>query len=340
MKEMIFFELKKLVNLRKIMVLGSVLLLLCIGSFGIILAMGDWKGAAEMLTRYSGSVENNPQIEEDRKSNDARLAEYASWLVRCDEVRKTNLAEMGFEAETLVVGDTIFYGFMEEFIANYVPFILGFVIALLIAPVFALEYGNRTVGFLLSAKNGKRKLIFAKFISAMMVVLAVYSFVIGVFAIISLCVFGPGDGNASFIFTADYVYNYFSSPFNFTVWQYMLVMLFVSLLGCIGFGIFTLFVSAKCKSPLVASMISLMVVYVPLLAFKSLGQNEGIVPNILRLFHGAVMGVRTLFSDYFPVQVGTVTFTMPAISITLLCISSLIWGISAFCGFRRHQVQN
>lgn len=87
----------------------------------------------------------------------------------------------------------------------------------------------------------------------------------------------------------------------------MLVMLGLSFLGCMGVGCLTLFVSSKCRSALSASMVSLALVYVPILAFKMLGQNEGIVPNILRLFHGAVMGVRTLFSNYFPVHIGNVT---------------------------------
>lgn len=360
MKEMIFYELKKLINLRKLLVLGTVLLLLCVGSFAIIYAMGDWKGAAEMLTYYSGSVENNSRIEEAEKRYQELYEqyivanvemdevtwqeyidlEYPKWLVRCDEVRKQNLAEMGLEAETLVVGETTFYAFMEEFIANYLPFILGFVIALLIAPVFATEYGNKMDGLLLSTKHGKKNLIIGKFIATILVILLAYIFVVGIFGVISLCVCGIGDINASFIFTSDYVFHYLFSPFNFRVWQYMLVMFTCSLLGCLGFGCLTLFVSSRCRSALSASMISLMVVYVPILAFKSIGENEGVVPNILRLFHGAVMGVRTLFSNYFPVYIGNVTLTIPAISITLLFVSSILYGIFAFRGFQKHQVQN
>lgn len=360
MKEIIFFELKKLVNLRKILVLSIVLFLLCMGSFAIIYAMGDWKGAGEMLTYYSGSVEKHPRIEaaeiryqeirteyvdkniemDEATQEEFRELEYPLWLKRCDEVRKSNLADIGFEAESLIIGDTVFYAFMEEFIANYLPFILGFVIALLIAPVFSTEYANRTVGLLLSARHGKKRLILAKFIVAMVVILVVYSLVLGMFAVISLCICGPSDWNASFVFLADNVFVYLSSPYNFRVWQYMLVLLGCSFLGCVGFGCFTLFVSSKSKNVLWASMVSLAVVYVPILAFKSLGQNEGVAPNIFRLFHGAVMGVRTLFSDYFPVYIGNITLTIPTISISLLCISSVLYGIFAFRGFQKHQVQN
>lgn len=360
MKEIIFYELKKLVNFRKILVLSTVLFLLCMGSFAIIYAMGDWKGAGEMLSYYSGSLENNPRIEEaeiryqeiiatyidkniemdEATGEEFRELEYPQWLKRCDEVRKSNLAEIGFEAETLIIGDTVFYGFMEEFIANYLPFILGFVIALLIAPVFATEYANRTVGLLLSARHGKKQLILAKFIAATIVILVGYGLVLGMFAMISLCVCGPSDWNASFVFLADNVFVYLSSPYNFRVWQYMLVLLGCSFIGSIGFGCFTLFVSSRSKNVLWASMVSLAVVYVPILAFKSLGQNEGIAPNVLRLFHGAVMGVRTLFSDYLPVYIGNITLTISTISITLLCISSVLCGIFAFRAFQKHQVQN
>lgn len=164
MKEIIFFECKKLISLRKAVVLSIILALLCVGSFFIINAMGDWKGAAEMLTFYSGSVENNPRIEaaklrhqelyeryiqkgvemDEMTWEEYNSLEYPLWLENCDKVRKSKsiFREIGFEAETLVAGNTVGYAFMEEFIANYLPLILGFVIAFLIAPVFAAEYGS------------------------------------------------------------------------------------------------------------------------------------------------------------------------------------------------------
>lgn len=360
MKNIVYFELKKVLNVRKAIILGVVLVLLCIGSFAIISAMGNWRGAAEMLSFYQGSIENNPRIEAAKERyeelceqyiepgiemdeatwEEFNNLEYPLWLENCDEARKNNLQNDGFEADTLIIGDTIFYAFVEEFIANYLPLILGGLIAFLIAPVFASEYANHMDGLLLSAKHGKRKLIFGKLIASGLVIFGTYSFVLGIFILMSFCVHGIGDLNASFVFTADNVYIYLSSPFNFSVGEYLLVLFGCSLLGCMGVGCMTLFLSSKCRSALSASMISLACVYVPVLAFKMLGENKGLVPNILRLFHGAVMGVRTLFSDYFPVQIGSLTMTMPAISIFLFCISSVFFVMSAFQVFKKHQVQN
>ena len=360
MKELVGYELKKIANVRKIWILAIVLFLLCIGSFAIISAMGDWQGAKEMLEYYSGSVENNPRIEsakiryqeiceqyidqgiemDEVTEAEFYAMEYPLFLARCDSVRKENLAEMGFEAETLVVGDTIFYAFIEEFIANYLPFILGFVIAFLIAPVFASEYGNHMDGLLLSSKHGKRKLIFGKFIAATSTIILAYVYVVGIFSILAICFCGIGDLNASFIFTADNVFIYLSSPYNFLVWQYILILLGCSLFGCMCFGCLTLLASSRCQNAISASMLSLAFIYVPILAFKMIGQNEGLVPNILRMFHGAVIGVRTLFSDYFPVELGQVTLTMPVISIAFLAISSGVFIMAAFRGFQKHQVKN
>lgn len=360
MKELIKYELKKIVGTRKIWILIVVLSLLCVGSFAIISAMGNWQGAKEMLTLYSGSIENNPKIEaakaryqEIRKQyieagiemdadTEAEFneLEYPLWLARCDSVRKQNLEDMGFEAETLVVGDTIFYAFVEEFIANYLPFILGFVIAFLIAPVFAMEYGNHMDGLLLASKHGKRKLIFGKFVAAACVIIMAYVYVMGMFLILTICVTGIGDLNASFVFTADNVFIYLTSPYNFLVWQYLLVLLGCSLFGCLCFGCLTLLASSRCQNAISASMLSLALIYVPVLAFKMIGENEGVVPNILRLFHGSVIGVRTLFSGYFPVQIGQATLTMPVISIVFIGISSVLFGWAAFRSFQRHQVKN
>lgn len=360
MKEIVFFELKKLMDLRKTIILGVILVILCIGSFFIINFMGDAKSAGELLSFYSGPVDDNPRLDaattryeeiyhqyikngvamDEATQEEWYDLEYPMWLINCDEVRKSILKDIGFEAETLVIGDTVAYGFFEEFIANYLPFILGFVIALLIAPVFALEYGNKMDGLVLSTKHGKKNVIIGKFIAANLVILAVYSFLVGVFGTISVAVWGVSDGNASFVFAADNVYIYSSSPYNFRVLQYMMILIGCSLLGCLGFGCLTLFVSSRCKNALSASMVSLALVYVPLLTFKMLGENEGIVPNILRLFHGAVMGVRTLFSNYFPVVIGNVTLTIPTISIGIVCVSSVFFSIFAFRGFKKHQAEN
>ena len=360
MKNIVYFELKKILNVKKVIALSIVLVLLCIGSFAIILAMGNWKGAAEMLSFYQGSVEGHPGIEAAKERYEELCEqyiepgiemdeatweefndlEYPLWLDNCDEARKSNLQKDGFTADTLVIGDTIFYAFVEEFIANYLPFIMGFVIAFLLAPVFASEYANNMDSLLLSAKHGKKKLIFGKLIASGLVIFGAYGFVLGIFMVMSLCLHGIGDLNASFVFTADNVYIYLSSPFNFSVGEYLLILFGCSLLGCVGVGCMTLFLSSKCRNGLSASMISLACVYVPILAFKMLGRNEGIVPNILRLFHGAVMGVRTLFSDYFPVRIGGLTMTMPVISISLFCFSSVFFVVAAFQIFRKHQVQN
>lgn len=355
MKAIIYFELKKLISRRKAIVIGFILVILCVGSFVLIQAtIGDAEGAAEKLKQYEGSVGDNPKLIEaklkhqeiyetyvlNEKKMDATVeaewqsVEYPMWLLNCDEIRKERLTEIGFKAESLIVGDTIFYAFFEEFIATYCPFIIGFLIVFLISPVFALEYDKRMQGLVLSTKHGKKQIVIGKLIAVIIIVMLVCLFTTMMFGILDFCVWGFGNLEASFVFTGDNVFIYLFSPYNFRVWLYLLVQLAFLVFGSLGLGFFVFYVSSKCRNSLLTALICLTVLCAPVLLFDLIDQNEGLIPNTLRCSYGLIMGSRHLFSGYYPLCEDAVFLTMPMISVGLLCISSMLFVIFGFKNFR------
>lgn len=241
-----------------------------------------------------------------------------------------------------MAGDTFFYGFVETFIAYASPLFFGVVISLLVAPIFSSEPENRMDGLVLSAKRGKQGLIAAKFLAALVTVAAAYLIVTALYALLCLVYWGPGNLSASFVLTTEYISHYLESPFDFAAWQYLLVMLGVSLAGCLGVGAFCLFVSARCRSSLVSTLLCLAVVSVPFLVYlmHGAGLENDLLTRVLRFTYGVVIGCRSLFTGDYTLSVGPLRLPVPALSLSLLALSSLLFLFLAFRSFRKHQSQN
>lgn len=356
MGRLIRYELKKIISPAKFTVLLTAAALLCIGVFCLTCAQTNAEIAKEYQILYRGDVLTGPVSQAvarerflrekgdtvgltDEEYEEFESLEEAAHLNRCDEVRKMNLAEYGIQPKTLVVGDTISYGFTERFISTYLPLILCFMLAFLLGPVFASEYESRMDGLVLASQNGKRKVIYAKIISAVVVTVACFIIIMGIYSAITVAVWGLSDSNASFVFSSD-VFTYLSSPFDFTVLQYSALSSAVSLLGCLGFCAFALFVSAKCRHTAAAVIICLATGYVPFLTYLMIGDEHSALTNILRFAYSQIISVRTLFATNSSVAFGSVKIRTVYLSLTVLLVSTVSLTVWAYKTFRRHQSAN
>lgn len=354
---LIWFELRKALSVRKLIALSAAIVILCEAIFVYIQFQADYEFVKEIQSKYAGPVTNSDvaksvaRYEElleidktvglsQRQEEEFLALETPVWLNRCDEVRKERLAEYGITPRTIVIGDTISYGFMENFISRFFPLIICFIIAFLIGPVFAAEYENRTDGLLLSTRNGKRKVIISKFLASFIVTILAHIIIIAFFMIRTIAAYGISDCDVSFIFTAGDPFTYIASPFDYTVLQYILVMCGISLLGCIGYCIFTLLISSICRHSVVSSMICMAMAYVPFLTYLILGNERGLISDILRFTYSQIIGVRTLFSTYSTVSIGSFKIQSVYVSLFLICIMSAGAAVLTYRIFRRHQAEN
>lgn len=367
MGRMIFYELKKILTLKKTIAVAIAIIVVCIASFSAITGWGNWEIDRDYMVDYYGEVtapifdearekfdeihdkyfpNGNYDVDEETQmqfEREASIYESVLHYASADGIRKEKLAEYGFTAETLVLGLNMAYIYIEAFTVEYAPLILCFIISLFVAPVFSSEYSNGVDGLLLSSKKGKKQLIAAKFIAAMIVTVLSYVFVMGVFDIIAVAKWGFGDSNTSFIITVNDVFDFIYSPYNFNVLEYSLVSVGVSLAGCIGYGIFNLFVSSKSKNSLISSMICLAVAYIPYEAYLSVA-NDGVAANILRFSYNSIIGVHNLFIGYmwdnYSIPIGNFHLQINVICLLLLAIITPLFALFAFRAFRKHQVAN
>lgn len=357
MRHPIWFELKKTLSVRKLIVLSATIVVLCRAIFVFIQFQADYEYIKEVQNQYAGVVTDGAvaesvaryeellEIDKTVGLSHQQKEEFLSletpvWLNRCDEVRKERLAEYGITPSTIVIGDTISYGFMENFISRFFPLIICFIISFLIGPVFTTEYENKMDGLLLATKNGKRKVIISKLFASFIITILAHIVIIMVFMIQTIAAYGIGDLDASFVFTAGDPFTYITSPFDYTVLQYVIVMLAVSLLGCIGYCVFALFISSKCKHSAVSSMICMAIAFVPFLTYLTVGNEQAPITNILRFTYSQIISVRTLCSTYCTVSIGNFEFQSVYLSLLLLCVLSVGFTILTYRTFRSHQVEN
>lgn len=138
MRHLIWFELKKTLSVRKLIVLAATIVVLCRAIFVFIQFQADYEyikevqnqyagvvtdgAVAESVTRYEEWLEIDKTVGLSHQQKEEFLSlETPVWLNRCDEVRKEHLAEYGITPSTIVIGDTISYGFMENFISRFFP---------------------------------------------------------------------------------------------------------------------------------------------------------------------------------------------------------------------------
>lgn len=357
MRRLIWFELKKALSVRKLISLAAAIVILCGAIFIFLQFQADYEFIKEVQSKYAGVVtdgavaESVTRYEEllkidqtvgltQQQEEEFLSLETPVWLNRCDEVRKERLAEYGITPSTIVIGDTISYGFLENFISRFFPLIICFIISFLIGPVFTTEYENKMDGLLLSTKNGKRKVIISKLLASFIITLLSHIAIITVFMLQSIIAYGISDLDASFVFTAGDPFTYIASPFDYTVLQYVIIMLIVSLLGCIGYCIFTLFISSKCKHSVVSSMICMAIAFIPFLTYLTVGNEQAPITNILRFMYSQIISVRTLFSTYCTVSIGNFKIQSIYLSLFLVCVLSVGFAILTYKTFRKHQVAN
>ncbi len=355
MKGLIYYELKKLLSKKKILLTIATILAFCIVVFTWLTFTAFRAEQEEVLIFYSGAawtgelaeaqeeyeallnkMESGEELTEEESARFDAL-EDPVWLNNCDSVRKSILSELGIGVDTLIIGDTMTYGNIESFIADYFPILICFLIAFLLAPIFAQEYETGVDAILLATKNGKSKIIKAKVMAAGILTTLLFCVTLAIFFVMAFVRWGVDDVKASFVFCGLDPFNYLSSPFDFTCAQYLILMVIVSWVGCLGLAAFTLLLSAILRRSIHVVMGVLTVAYVPLFLCVMIGNEYSPIVNAMRLTYARIISVRTLFCKYSTL-IGNVQ-TM-YVSLIFVVATTVLFVILAGRCFRNHQVEN
>ncbi|MCL1964481.1 MAG: hypothetical protein FWF69_05405 [Firmicutes bacterium] len=384
MKMMLFYELKKMFNLKKIIICGTSMIALCaIIFFGRASSLNLFENLPDIkqkLNIFSGEITsenmkpilqryeeiiNDPnhytEVDGERiftPSAEIRTEmdkfEYIlflhnsinSWPQRMIDRLQENLTDPGItpaqellikqniemlsKKGNLIVGYNLFYDYYNSFLKNFAPFLLGFLMLFFLAPVFSNEYATKMDGLILSSKHGKKGVIIAKFFAAFIGINAFFILVFGTYILIAGIAVGFSGGQTSFTTTLHDAFQYVNSPYNFTMFQFLLFSLAVSWGACIGFGVFILFISSKIRNTMTVSAISLPVFILPLF-FYAVDNSRDEFTGIINFSYGRIMQVAPLIDRFNGfVLLGNVIMLKDV----LLILLSVTTGMLAFFTYR------
>ena len=241
-------------------------------------------------------------------------------------------------AGTLQDGYNAFYYYMILFFTDYAPLLLGFVIIVLLSPVFIRETASRTDSLILSSRCGKSGVILAKFLASLLAVTMAFACIIGFYACLVGFTYGFEGGRTSslFAFTDSFLFN--ASPFHFTMAQLLGILLAVSYAGCLGLASLILFLSSHLRSGTGGIVLSFTVYYLPLLLYFSTNSRESL-PLGVYFYSGLIQAV-SLFRRFD----GWVLFGRPVwsgyLALGILALLTLLALLFSYHRCRRQQAGN
>lgn len=210
--------------------------------------------------------------------------------------------------------------------------VLSILICLLViislSPVFAEEYSYHTDSVIYAARYGRTKLVIAKIIASLEVVLGIYAIFLVLNAALYLGVYGVQGWNVDIQSSLHYA----SSTYNLTFLQMFFFTVVLNAFGIAAMTIITLFISGKTNTPVVALIISCVVCFAPVLfdfteSVPALQQLQELCPIFMLHINGVFAAVKT----YLGIQQPTV---MLLFNLGIICVFYVLIRNTA----KRHQV--
>lgn len=255
----------------------------------------------------------------------------------------------GMKGETLAEKTESMYGFMADGYPAYYnydlgyeklrlmhttyPLTVGLLILVALSPMFAAEYSAKTDALLLTAKHGKKRLIFAKLKAGILFAAASW---IAIELINTLLVFGIYGTSGAEAYWQNWLIDW--APFPLNQLQITLVTIATSFLGAVFLAGVVMLISAFAKNQFTSLLIGGVILLLPTMTF-AFANSEAfrILYNFLPA--NVLMGIvewqwfdlAYLFGKAIPLQ-----YIVLGVSALVLFASMAI----SFIAFQRHQVEN
>ena len=213
------------------------------------------------------------------------------------------------------------------------PLTIGLMILISLSPIFASEYSGKTDALLLTAKHGKRKLIYAKLKTGILFAILAWMSIELINTLLIFKIYGTAGAEA-------YWQNWLSewAPFPWNQLQITLVTVVTSFLGAIFLSGVVMLISAFSKNQFISLLAGALVLLLP--TFRYAFANSEIFQMIYCFLPANVlMGIvewqwfdlANIFGRIVPLQVIILATSV------LVAVAGMFVSIFTF---RRHQVEN
>ena len=231
------------------------------------------------------------------------------------------------------VPEPLSYGYAGgwEDVLNCVGFLAFPLVAIcvVLTPVFAGEYQDRTDAVLLSSRYGRSKLVAAKIVASLLFAAAYYVLAALVIVGVALAFFGAEGATLPVqVMSLDI-------PYDLTMAEATFLTLGIGLLMALGFAGLVLLLSSKLRSQVAIFAVCVALVF--LTGLIPTGGN-GALLHVLYLFPINALNAQILFSTLVSYQAGPLVVDLAGVLAGLYALVLVACVPAAAIAFRRHQV--
>ncbi len=213
------------------------------------------------------------------------------------------------------------------------PFTIGLFVLIGLSPMFSAEYSRKTDAIILSSKNGKSKLIFAKLKAGLIFAVAVWALIEIINTLTIAGIYGVTGAEA-------YWQNFFMdyAPFRFNQLQITLVTIATSLLGIVFLACIILFVSVCCKNQFASLLIGGVILLCPCLDFAF--TDNAVVQKIFNFMPTRLLTGVNIWQGFDLTYLFKQAIPTQYVILTVAVLVSIVAAYLCVVIFKHRQVEN
>ena len=231
------------------------------------------------------------------------------------------------------VGEPLSYGYAGGW--GDVLACLGFLafamvaVCVVLTPVFAGEYQDRTDAVLLAARYGRSKLVAAKIVASLLFATAYYALATAVIVGVALAFFGAEGGDLPVQVLA------LGIPYDLTMAEAAWTAIGLGYLMMLGLAALTLLLSSKLRSQLAIFAVCAALVFLPGMIPSG---GSGAILHALYLFPINALNDQVLYNSLVSYPLGPLVIDLVGLLAILYAVVLAVCAPLAARAFRRHQV--
>ena len=300
-------------------------------SFNTYYLADEYKSAAEALKTISSEA----QTAADYKSNFSKLLK----SMELSKAAEKKYSDLRINFSEPIIGYCEAWRLFVEFTVVYAPLILGFILILLISPVFTKEYVSSVGNIIISTKNGKSRVIIAKVTASLICAGAVFIILTLINLLLLGLVFGFDGYNVSMFAGTNEIFT--QTPYGFTYLSYLFYYLAFGITGVVFFTLSLLTISCMFKSYVTSMSTAFLIYYIPaftdLLTYNYMQKND--LSDILYFTNYSMVQASSYVSRFRSFEFGDVSVPVIYFSVIFFIFISVINISFLFVLFKRSAVE-
>lgn len=287
-----------------------------------------------LMKKLEDAPDDEPFFFTEREHVEMGVYEGVAWAAGVDrnasekikELEKENgSAAAELEASMLKQLDTSYFTYNEgpgkviDFASVFSIFITGAMLLIGLSAIYTQEYSSGVENYLLSARKGRKELLWAKLGAA-----TVYTFlVVVIWEVFNLAWNTVQFGSEGWGAPIQHYFKYYFSPYDFTMLEYHLVQMAFHLLGSLSFAVVIVLVSSLSKNALISFFVCSALFGMPFLVVEMLMLPEWL-ENLFTFTHIFTMNVERLFDFFKTVNLLGTPILFPFVGVVVMVGVSVV----------------